>query len=147
MSHIMLCIHFIPHPLAHWICVYNPLPTESIKLLLFSCSVMSDSFETLWTVACQASLTMGFPQARILEWVAISFSRGSYRPRDQTCISCLAGRFFTPEPSGKPYLSVYLCYWPEEIERKEHCTTWSRQTINLPQWLPLPVPFSKQVNK
>ena len=30
-----------------------------VVLLLFSCSVMSDSFETLWTVACQAPLPMG----------------------------------------------------------------------------------------
>ena len=34
-------------------------------------------------------------QARILEWVAISFSRGSSQPRDQTRISCTAGRFFS----------------------------------------------------
>ena len=34
-------------------------------------------------------------QARILEWVVISFFRGSSRPRDQTQISCIAGRFFT----------------------------------------------------
>ena len=36
-------------------------------------------------------------QARILEWVVISFSRGFFWPRDQTCISvsCIAGRFFT----------------------------------------------------
>ena len=40
----------------------------------------------------------GISQARVLEWVAISFSRGFY----QTCISCLAGRFFTTEPPGKP---------------------------------------------
>ena len=33
-------------------------------------------------------------QARILEWIAISFSRGSSRPRDGICGSCLAGRFF-----------------------------------------------------
>ena len=40
-------------------------------------------------------------QARILEWVALPFSRGSSWPRDQTCIPALAGRFFTTEPSGK----------------------------------------------
>ena len=43
-------------------------------------------------------------QARILEWVAISSSRGFAQPREQThvsCISCLAGRFFTTEPPGK----------------------------------------------
>ena len=28
-------------------------------------------------------------QARMLEWVAISFSRGYSRPRDQTCVSCI----------------------------------------------------------
>ena len=37
----------------------------------------------------------GIPQARILEWIAITFSRGSSQPRDRTWISCIAGRFFT----------------------------------------------------
>ena len=37
----------------------------------------------------------GILQARILEWVTISFSRGSSQPRDQTRVSCTAGRFFT----------------------------------------------------
>ena len=36
----------------------------------------------------------GILQARILEWVAISFSRGSSRPRDQTKVSHIAGRCF-----------------------------------------------------
>ena len=34
-------------------------------------------------------------QARILEWVAIPFSRGSSQPRDRTQVSCIAGGFFT----------------------------------------------------
>ena len=37
----------------------------------------------------------GILQARILEWVAISFSRGSSWPRDWTQVSCIAGRWFT----------------------------------------------------
>ena len=37
----------------------------------------------------------GISQARILEWVAISFSRGSSWPRDQTHVFCIAGGFFT----------------------------------------------------
>ena len=46
----------------------------------------------------------GIFQARTLEWVAISFSRGSSQPRDQTCISCI-GRWIlyhcvTWEPPG-----------------------------------------------
>ena len=36
---------------------------------------------------CQAPPTMGFFHTRMLEWVAISFSRGSSRPRDQTQVS------------------------------------------------------------
>ena len=37
----------------------------------------------------------GIRQARILEWVAISLSRVSSQPRDQTQVSLIAGRFFT----------------------------------------------------
>ena len=37
----------------------------------------------------------GILQARILEWVAISFSRGSSQPRNRTQVSFIAGRFFT----------------------------------------------------
>ena len=37
----------------------------------------------------------GILQARILEWIAIPFSRGTSQPRDQTLVSCIAGRFFT----------------------------------------------------
>ena len=37
----------------------------------------------------------GILQARILEWVAFSFSRECSQPRDQTQVSCIAGRLFT----------------------------------------------------
>ena len=51
----------------------------------------------------------GIFQARTLEWVAISYSKGSSQPRDWTPISCispaLAGRFFPP---GKPMLTKSL---------------------------------------
>ena len=50
-------------------------------------------FETPWTVAGQAPLSMEF--SRILKWVAIPFSRGSSQPRDRTQVSCISGRFFT----------------------------------------------------
>ena len=48
------------------------------------------------------SSVQGMSQPRILEWVAISFSRGSSQPRDQTLVSCIRGRFFTANPPGKP---------------------------------------------
>jgi len=56
----------------------------------------------------------GILQARILEWVAMPSSRGSSQPRDWTyitCVSCIAGGFFThwpTNPPGKP-TTVYIC--------------------------------------
>ena len=41
-------------------------------------------------------------QARILEWVAISFSRESSQPRNRTQVSHIAGRCFTLPREGKP---------------------------------------------
>ena len=40
-------------------------------------------------------------QARILEWAAIPFSRGSSQPRDLTWVSCIAGNDLPAEPLGK----------------------------------------------
>ena len=60
-------------------------------------SVVSNFFVTLWTIHCQAPLSMEFSK-QILEWVAISFSRESSQPRDWTQVSCTAGRFVTVWP-------------------------------------------------
>ena len=59
------------------------------------------------TVACQAPLSKGILQARILEWVAMPSSRGSSQPRDRTCISCgscISGGFLplTHQESSPP---------------------------------------------
>ena len=40
-------------------------------------------------------------QARMLEWITISFSRGPSQPRDWTRLTYITGRFFTPEPPAK----------------------------------------------
>ena len=45
----------------------------------------------------------GISQARILEWVAISFSRGSSQPRNRTHISCFGSVFFTTKPPGNHF--------------------------------------------
>ena len=63
---------------------------------------MSNSFATPWAIARQAPVSMGFPRQGILEWVAISSSRGSSWRRDWTVCLALAGRFFPTEPSWKP---------------------------------------------
>ena len=60
----------------------------------WSCSVVFDSFETPWTNLPDSSVH-GIFQARVLEWIAISFSRESSQPRNRTRISHIAGRRFT----------------------------------------------------
>ena len=52
-------------------------------------------FVTPWTVASQAPPSTGILQARVLEWVAMSSSRRSSQPKDQTQASSIAGGFFT----------------------------------------------------
>ena len=49
-------------------------------------------FVTPWTVTHPAPLSIGFPRQEY--WVAISFSRGSSQPRDQTQVSWITGKFF-----------------------------------------------------
>ena len=58
-----------------------------------SCLILCDSMDCI---------VHGIFQARILEWVAFPFSRGSSQPRDQTQVSRITGRFFTSWASGKP---------------------------------------------
>ena len=84
---------------------------------------------TKWKWKCQSCLTLcdpmdytvyGILQARILEWVAFPFSRGSSQPRDWTQVSCIAGGVFTS--------------WATR-EAQEY---WSGQPIPLPVYLPDP---------
>ena len=56
-------------------------------------SVLSNSFQL--HISLLVSSIHGICQARMLEWTAIPFSRGSSQPRDQTQVSCIAGIFFT----------------------------------------------------
>ena len=56
----------------------------------------------------QGSSVHEISQARILEWVAISSSRGSSRPRDLTVSPALASEFFITEPFGKSLIIDFL---------------------------------------
>ena len=63
-----------------------------------ACVLVAQSYLTLCDpMDCSqpGSSVHGISQARILEWVAISFFRSSSQLRDQTCVSCIADRFFT----------------------------------------------------
>ena len=65
------------------------------------CPILCDPMDPLGSSVC------GILQARVLEWVAIPFSRGSSQPRDRTRISGIEGRFLPSEPPGKPCVSFY----------------------------------------
>ena len=60
-------------------------------LVAHSCPTLCDTMDCSLT----DSSVHGILQARILEWVAIAFSRGSSQPKDWTWISCTAGSLFT----------------------------------------------------
>ena len=63
------------------------LKSEAAQLCLTLCHSMDYSLP--------GSSICGISQARILDWVAISFSRVSSWPKDWTQVSCIAGRLFT----------------------------------------------------
>ena len=88
---------FLPHPLhytlsfplpSHWA---QPAPLFSQSEVSHSCPALCDPMDC----SLPGSSVHGIFQARVLEWVAISFSRGSSRPRDRTQVFHIVGRSFT----------------------------------------------------
>ena len=99
---------------------YNPscsILWTSYEKWKWSRSVVSDS---LWPMDCSppSSSVHGILQARILEWVAISFSRGSSWPRDRTQVSHIAGRCFN------------LCATREAPTNSRGHWTWIKTVFN-----------------
>ena len=87
------------------VCISDSAPEYSGDMSVLTITVLG-YFEVLITQSCPTlcdpmdcsspgSFVCGILQARILEWVAISFSRGSSEPRDQTQVCCIVGEFFT----------------------------------------------------
>ena len=113
------------------ICPSSILPIK-VKSESVSHSVI---FDSLWPMSCSppGSSVHGISQARILEWVAIPFSRGSSQPRAQTWVSCIAGRFFTVCATREAISSQWAFinfpsrlaqdrlrwYWPLELQELE----------------------------
>ena len=54
------------------------------------------------------SSVYGILQARILEWVAVPFSRGSSWPSDRSWVSCITGRFFTIWATEKSHRKTFI---------------------------------------
>ena len=63
-------------------------------------SAVSDSLDPM-DCSPPGSSVHGTPQARMLEWIAIPFSKGSAQPRDRSWVSGIAGTFFTVWATGK----------------------------------------------
>ena len=119
------CCFFIPsslvwlmitaHPILYHFSFLPPFPLKWSQVLVSqSCLTLCDPRH----YSPQGSSVHGILQARILEWAAISFSRGSFQSRDQTRVSHTAGRFFTVWATREVnlfhclsfiYLSTYLC--------------------------------------
>ena len=79
---------------------------------VFRCSVVSESLR-LHRCSLPSSSVHGILQTRILEWVAMSSSRGSSWSRGWIHVShgfCTAGWFFTTEPLGSPFLGYLLLF-------------------------------------
>ena len=87
-------------PVIHCILLGDPLGLYLLLLLLSHFSHVR-LFVTPMDRSPPGSFGHEILQARILEWVAMPFSRGS------SCISCVTGRFFATKPPGKP-LGLYL---------------------------------------
>ena len=88
---------------AWWVTVHgvtelNKTESEVAQSCLTLCDPMDCSLP--------GSSIHGIFQARVLEWVAISFSRGSSRPEDETCVSPIVGRcFYRLSHQGSPILN------------------------------------------
>ena len=99
--------------LSEGIC-YTPDPVgttqwfHSMQEMLFVVQSLSHVrlFCNPMTCSPPGSSVHGISQARILEWVAISFSRASPWLMDWTLVSCLAGRFFTTVLPQKPWRDI-----------------------------------------
>ena len=75
---------------------------ESKSEVAQSCLTLCDPMDC----SLPGSSIHGIFQARVLEWVAISFSRGSSRPGDETCVSLIVGRcFYHLSHQGSPILN------------------------------------------
>ena len=75
-----------PRPPVGWTLSGNTSQGRGAAVIKESCVTLCDPMDC----KLPGSSVHGIPQARILEWVAISSSRGSSRPRDQTRVSCVS---------------------------------------------------------
>ena len=91
--------------------LHIPLHYATILLLVTkSCLTLCNPMD----YSPQGSSVPGISQARILEWVAIPFTRGSSQPRDRTQVSHIAGRYFTSWATGEAQGTLTCLPWVVE---------------------------------
>ena len=82
------------------------------------CVCVGSQFATPWTIARPAPLCMGFPRQAYWSWLPFLSPGNLPNPGGRTCISRIAGGFFTAEPSGKPSKEVGLILKVRKIKHK-----------------------------
>ena len=95
------------------------VPIDLLNTCLHTCPLICPTLCNPMDCSLPGSSVHGILQAITLKWVAMPFSRGSSWPRDWTCVSCTAARFFTTEPRGKPLCSTQGCHKSSICLRKE----------------------------
>ena len=124
---VCVCLHWetksqkIIHDMILSEITFSPQPSPvPRKVETVSYSVVSNSLQL-----------HGLLYARILEWVAIPFSRGSSRPRDQTEVSCFALRTIFPgdpwatwEADKDAYVILQYHYSPQNSWRMKNGFLW-----------------------
>ena len=146
---IMACTHY-------WQLLSTPKPTATNHCKThchFYCRVMknveSRARLSEWVKVALSCLTLCNPmdhsppgssvhwilQARILEWVAYPFSRGTSRPRNQPGVSCITDEFFTSWVTQEA--------WHKVVSKEQHRRPWQGEL----DWITCHVVLEKQVKQ
>ena len=99
-------------------CILHTNKWKVKVLVTQSCPTLCDPMD------CSPPGSSGILQVRILQWVAIPFSRGSSHPRDQTWFSCMARRFFTIRTTREAHIPNNLVgyhVWVKEYLKVSTC--------------------------
>ena len=135
-----------PHPQTH---CYNHCKTHCHFYCRVMKNVESRARLSEWVKVALSCLTLCDPmdhsppgssvhwilQARMLEWVAYPFSRGTSRPRNQTGVSCIADEFFTSWVTQEA--------WHKVVSKEQHWRPWKGEL----DWTTCHVVLEKQVKQ
>ena len=113
-------------------------------LVTWLCPALCDPVDC----SLRGSSVQGILLARILEWVAISSSRGSSRPKDWTLLFCIGRLVLYPWATWESMLNIILClqllFYNSSIFKSIGMRTYHMEIYQVRNsWLPLCIPSSK----